>query len=100
MDIKPYVVGHLGLVGAFIRESGIIEMIGSRIPKTSNNQGYFTHGQVVALMIINGLGYTTSRLRVFIHTYNYYLHRSIKTRKISEKKFKIFESTEENDGFC
>lgn len=69
MDIKPYVVGHLGLVGAFIRESGIIEMIDSRIPKTSNNQGHFTHGQVVALMIINGLGYTTSRLRVFIHTY-------------------------------
>lgn len=47
MDIKPYVVGHLGLVGAFIRESGIIEMIGSRIPKTSNNQGYFTHGQEI-----------------------------------------------------
>ena len=33
MDIKPYVVGHLGLVGTFIQESGIIEMIDSRIPK-------------------------------------------------------------------
>ena len=40
-DARPYdvcLLGHLGLVGAFIRESGIIEMIDSRIPKTSNNQ--------------------------------------------------------------
>ena len=62
MDIKPYVVGHLGLVGTFIQESGIIEMIDSRIPKTSNNHGHLTHGQVVALMILNGLGYTTRPL--------------------------------------
>ena len=64
-DARPYdvcLLGHLGLVGAFIRESGIIEMIDSRIPKTSNNQGHFTHGQVVALMILNGLGYTTRPL--------------------------------------
>ena len=64
-DARPYdvcLLGHLGLVGAFIRESGIIEMIDSRIPKTSNNHGHFTHGQVVALMILNGLGYTTRPL--------------------------------------
>ena len=64
-DARPYdvcLLGHLGLVGAFIQESGIIEMIDSRIPKTSNNHGHLTHGQVVALMILNGLAYTTRPL--------------------------------------
>ena len=32
MDIKPYIANHLGLVGAFIQESGIIKMIASCIP--------------------------------------------------------------------
>ena len=67
-QLTPYVLGHLGLVGAFIRETGIIDMIDSRIPKESNNCGHFTHGQVVALMILNGLGYT-SRPIYMTHTY-------------------------------
>ena len=66
--LTPYVVGHLGLVGAFIRETEIIEMIDSLSPKESNNCGHFTHGQVVALMILNGLGYT-SRPIYMTHTF-------------------------------
>ena len=61
-QLKPLTMGHLGLVGAFIQETGIIEKIDSRLPKISNNAGHFTHGQVVALMILNGLGYTTRPL--------------------------------------
>ena len=51
-QLKPYALGHLGLAGAFIRECGLIEKIDSLIPKESNNAGHFTHGQVVALMIL------------------------------------------------
>ena len=61
-QLKPYALGHLGLAGAFIRECGLIDKIDSLIPKESNNAGHFTHGQVVALMILNGLGYTTRPL--------------------------------------
>ena len=61
-QITPYVLGHLGLAGAFIRECGLIDKIDSLIPKESNNAGHFTYGQVVALMILNGLGYTTRPL--------------------------------------
>ena len=61
-QITPYVLGHLGLTGAFIRECGLIDKIDSLIPKESNNAGHFTYGQVVALMILNGLGYTTRPL--------------------------------------
>ena len=61
-QLKPYALGHLGLAGAFIRECGLIDKIDSLIPKDSNNAGHFTHGQVVALMILNGLGYTTRPL--------------------------------------
>ena len=61
-QLKPYALGYLGLAGAFIRECGLIEKIDSLIPKESNNVGHFTHGQVVALMILNGLGYTTRPL--------------------------------------
>ena len=67
-DLTPYNLGHLGLVGAFIRETGIIEKIDSMIPKLSNNPGNFTHGEVVALMILNGLGYT-SRPLYMTHTF-------------------------------
>ena len=59
-QLKPYALGHLGLAGAFIRECGLIEKIDSLIPKESNNAGHFTHGQVVALMILNGLVYYAS----------------------------------------
>jgi len=67
-ELTPYNLGHLGLVGAFIRETGIIEKIDSMIPKLSNNPGNFTHGEVVALMILNGLGYT-SRPLYMTHTF-------------------------------
>ena len=62
-------IHHLGMVGVFIRETGIIEKIDEMIPKTShNNSAHFTHGQVVALMILNGLGYT-SRPLYMCHEY-------------------------------
>lgn len=60
--IQLLTVGHLGLVGAFIRESKIIEYIDLVIPKRSNHKAHFTHGEVVALMILNGLGYTSRPL--------------------------------------
>ena len=35
-QLKPFSMGHLGLAGAFIRETKIIEMIDFMIPKSSN----------------------------------------------------------------
>lgn len=66
--LQLFTVGHLGLVGAFIKESRIIEIIDELIPKTSNHNAHFTHGEVVALMIINGLGYTARPLYM-CHSY-------------------------------
>ena len=69
------IIHHLGMVGAFIQETGIIETIDEMIPKTSNNNSaHFTHGQVVALMIINGLGYTSRPLYM---THQYFLKKDI-----------------------
>ncbi|WP_406547199.1 IS1634 family transposase [Succinimonas sp.] len=51
-----FTMGHLGLVGAFIRETGIIESIDSMVPESSDNPGPLTHGQVAALLILNWFG--------------------------------------------
>lgn len=59
---EPRVVGHLGLVGTFMHECGLIDLIDRLIPKKSHNQGHFSYGEVVALMILNGLGYTSKPL--------------------------------------
>ncbi len=65
------------MVGAFIQETGIIEIIDEMIPQTSNNNSaHFTHGQVVALMIINGLGYTSRPLYM---THQYFLKKDVET---------------------
>lgn len=72
--LQLFSVGHLGLVGAFIRESRIIEIIDELIPKTSNRTAHFTHGEVVALMIINGLGYTSRPI--------YMCHRFFDTKDV------------------
>ena len=70
-------IHHLGMVGAFIKESGIIETIDEMIPKTSNNNSaHFTHGQVVALMVINGIGYTSRPLYM---THQYFKKKDVET---------------------
>ncbi len=70
-------IHHLGLVGAFIKGSGIIETIDEKIPKTSNcNNAHFTHGQVVALMIINGLGHPSRPLYM---THQYFRKKDVET---------------------
>ncbi len=68
-QLTPYILGHLGLVGTYIQEAGIIENIDSLIPKKSNNPSHLTHGQVVALMVLNGVGYTTRPLYM---THNFF----------------------------
>lgn len=62
--LTPYSLGHLGLVGAYNQEAGIIEKIDSRLPQASSTSGHLTHGQIVALMILNVLGYTTRPLHM------------------------------------
>ncbi len=57
-----FAMGHLGLAGAFIRETGIIEAIDLMIPETGNNPGPLTHGQVAALLILNGFGGAAPRM--------------------------------------
>lgn len=68
--LTPYSLGHLGLVGAYIQEAGIIEKIDSRLPPhASSTSGPLAHGQVVALMILNVLRYTTRPLHM---AYNFF----------------------------
>ena len=89
-DLTPYNLGHLGLVGAFIRETGIIEKIDSMIPKLSNYPGNFTHGEVVALMILNGLGYTSRPL--------YMTHTFFEAKDVEAMLGIEYESSWFNDG--
>jgi transposase len=56
---------HLGLVASTIHDLGIIEKIDDRIPISKEKGAKTTHGQRVAAMIINGLGFIDTRLYMF-----------------------------------
>lgn len=58
-------LGHLGLVADKIESLGLIELIDRRLPVSEEHGSKVTHGERVAAMIFNGLGFIDSRLYLF-----------------------------------
>ena len=58
-------IGHLGLVADKIDSLKIIELIDNRLPISEAHGAKVSHGERVAAMIMNGLGFIDSRLYLF-----------------------------------
>jgi transposase len=58
-------IGHLGLVADKIDELNLIELIDQRLPISATHGAKVSHGERVAAMIFNGLGFIDSRLYLF-----------------------------------
>jgi transposase len=58
-------LGHLGLVAAKIDSLNIINLIDTRLPVSEAHGAKVSHGERVAAMIMNGLGFIDSRLYLF-----------------------------------
>ena len=58
-------IGHLGLVADKIDELGLIDLIDQRLPVSKECGAKLSHGERVAAMIINGLGFIDTRLYLF-----------------------------------
>lgn len=58
-------IGHLGLVADKIDELNLIELIDQRLPVSATHGAKVSHGERVAAMIFNGLGFIDSRLYLF-----------------------------------
>lgn len=58
-------IGHLGLVAAKIDDLNLIDLIDHRIPISEAHGAKVSHGERVAAMIMNGLGFIDSRLYLF-----------------------------------
>jgi len=58
-------MGHLGLVADKIDELDLVRLIDQRIPVSAAHGAHVSHGERVAAMILNGLGFIDSRLYLF-----------------------------------
>lgn len=58
-------IGHLGLVADKIDSLRIIDLIDNRLPVSEAHGAKVSHGERVAAMIMNGLGFIDSRLYLF-----------------------------------
>lgn len=58
-------LGHLGLVADKIDDLKIIDLIDNRLPISKTYGAKISHGERVAAMIMNGLGFIDSRLYLF-----------------------------------
>jgi transposase len=58
-------IGHLGLVAAKIADIGLVDLINQRLPISEARGAKISHGERVAAMIMNGLGFIDSRLYLF-----------------------------------
>lgn len=64
-DISIKHIGHLGLVADKIDDLGLIDLINQRLPISEACGAKLSHGERVAAMILNGLGFIDSRLYLF-----------------------------------
>jgi len=55
-------LGHLGIVASSIERLGLMEKINRRLPLDQKKGGIVPHGQRVAAMLLNGLGFMGGRL--------------------------------------
>ena len=60
--VRSEQLGHLGLLAATIEDIGLIDKVNERIPLSEAKGGIVPHGQRVAAMILNGLGFINTRL--------------------------------------
>jgi len=58
-------IGHLGLVADKIDDLDLVQLIDQRIPVSKAHGANVSHGERVAAMILNGLGFIDSRLYLF-----------------------------------
>lgn len=58
-------IGHLGLVADKIKCTGLMKLIDQRLPVSKAHGSKVTHGERVAAMILNGLGFIDNRLYLF-----------------------------------
>lgn len=58
-------LGHLGLVADKIHSLNIVDLIDHRLPISDAHGAKVSHGERVAAMIMNGLGFIDSRLYLF-----------------------------------
>ena len=58
-------IGHLGLVADKIDDLDLVRLIDLRIPVNKAHGTNVSHGERVAAMILNGLGFIDSRLYLF-----------------------------------
>ena len=58
-------LGHLGLVADKIDSLNIVSLIDNRLPVSEAHGAKISHGERVAAMIMNGLGFIDSRLYLF-----------------------------------
>lgn len=64
-DVSTKHIGHLGLVADKMDELGLIKLVDERLPISEAHGAKVTHGERVAAMILNGLGFMDSRLYMF-----------------------------------
>jgi transposase len=58
-------IGHLGLVADKIDSLNLIDLIDHRLPISAAHGSKVSHGERIAAMILNGLGFIDSRLYLF-----------------------------------
>jgi transposase len=61
-------IGHLGLVADKIDNLDLISLIDERLPVSEAHGAKVTHGERVAAMILNGLGFIDTRLYLLVLT--------------------------------
>lgn len=64
-DFSSAHLGHLGLVADKIDSLNLVDLIDNRLPVSQEHGAKVSHGERVAAMIMNGLGFTDSRLYMF-----------------------------------
>jgi transposase len=64
-DFSTKYIGHLGLIADKIESLKLIDLIDKRIPINMKQGAKVTHGERVAAMILNGLGFIDNRLYLF-----------------------------------
>ncbi len=55
-------IEHLGIVAGLIQKYNLVNLLDNKLPVSKEKGSIVTHGQRVAAMIINGLGFTAKPL--------------------------------------
>jgi len=81
-------LAHLGIVAGVIKKIGLIDKLDDILPKISNNIN-ISHGQSIAAMILNGLGFTERRLYLVSNFFqnkpvDKYLGNNVKAKDLND----------------